>query len=174
MCAQNNYVGSSGCLLGGISKLETSLWHLHILSTATATATSESFVACRSKERKKMLHKLHSLRQFQASRHATVDGFSRSLLPLPAPSPCTLAGSLSVSKNAEKKQRNKKRPAEVECQRSSTAPYWGLSPAATPSLTPASLSPSPTGDLLSLAMRAWAQMKRPQAASAVAHARAYL
>lgn len=85
-----------GCLLGGISKLllqvETSLWHLHILSPLPST--SESFVACSKKE--KMLHKLHSPRQFQASRHATVDCFPCPFFLL---SPSLLAGSLSVGKN---------------------------------------------------------------------------
>lgn len=87
-----------GCLLGGISKLllqvETSLWHLHILSPLPST--SESFVACSKKE--KMLHKLHSPRQFQASRHATVDCFPCPFFLLSL-SPSLLAGSLSVGKN---------------------------------------------------------------------------
>lgn len=82
---------------------------------AIVVPTSESFVAC-SKE--KMLHKLHSLRQFQASRHATVDGLSL------CPSACWQPGSLSVGKN-EAKQSKKKRGQQKLSASNSTAPTGG-------------------------------------------------
>lgn len=154
-----------GCLLGGISKLrcccccckqvETSLWHLHILSPLPST--SESFVACSKKE--KMLHKLHSPRQFQASRHATVDCFPCPFFPLSLYL-FLLAGSLSVGKNEAAAKATKRGQQKLSAS-SSTAPTGGRLCLR-------------LGDLLSLAMRAWAQMKRRQAASAVASARAYL
>lgn len=148
-----------GCLLGGISKLllqvETSLWHLHILSPLPST--SESFVACSKKE--KMLHKLHSPRQFQASRHATVDCFPCPFFLLSL-SPSLLAGSLSVGKNEAAAKATKRGQQKLSAS-SSTAPTGGRLRLR-------------LGDLLSLAMRAWAQMKRRQAASAVASARAFL
>lgn len=150
-----------GCLLGGISKLllqvETSLWHLHILSPLPST--SESFVACSEKE--KMLHKLHSPRQFQASRHATVDCFPCPFFLLSL-SPSLLAGSLSVGKNEAAAKATKRGQQKLSAS-SSTAPTGGRL-----------CLRLRLGDLLSLAMRAWAQMKRRQAASAVASARAYL
>lgn len=155
-----------GCLLGGISKLrccccckqvETSLWHLHILSPLPST--SESFVACSKKE--KMLHKLHSPRQFQASRHATVDCFPCPFFLL---SPSLLAGSLSVGKNEAAAKATKRGQQKLSAS-SSTAPTGGRL---------CLRLRLRLGDLLSLAMRAWAQMKRRQAASAVASARAYL
>lgn len=97
------------------------MWHLHILSPFPST--SESFVACSKKE--KMLHKLHSPRQFQASRHATVDCPLPPLPPLPL-----LAGRQFVSRQERSSEGNKKkRPAEVECQQLDSS-NWG------PSLSP--------------------------------------
>lgn len=111
-----------GCLLGGISKLrccccckqvETSLWHLHILSPLPST--SESFVACSKKE--KMLHKLHSPRQFQASRHATVDCFPRPFSPSPSVSSCWQAVCQSARTKQQRRQQKEASRSRVPAAR---------------------------------------------------------
>lgn len=142
----------SWCCCCCCKQVETSLWHLHILSPLPST--SESFVACSKKEKKCYINCIHQ----GSFRHLVMQLSTVSSLP-PFPSP--LAGRQFVSRQERSNEGNKKRGQQKLSASSSTAPTGGRLRLR-------------LRDLLSLAMRAWAQMKRRQAASAVASARAYL